>query len=176
MTSILDTTLVLNQLRQWKDEDGPEQWQAAWDRALELLEPLWPTKTLSWDGVILADGGAALATALYLIAREQNIGPADVHRAQVRALIDRAPGETDSVILPRWENRLRALGHDLEDPADPVAARWRQLRKDHSPPDDLPGHVREAVLEDHSAHRWGRGFLEGLRRVLAPVYEDRLQI
>ncbi|WP_405393463.1 hypothetical protein OG596_38095 (plasmid) [Streptomyces sp. NBC_01102] len=43
-------------------------------------------------------------------------------------------------------------------------------------PDDLPFHVWEALaVDDHSGHRWGPGFLEGLRRVLAPMYEDRLQ-
>ncbi|MFF2411462.1 hypothetical protein [Streptomyces sp. NPDC058092] len=122
-----------------------------------------------WSGTTLADGGAALATALYIVAREENVTPADVHRAQVGELINRH-GEAEGEILLSWEARLRALGHDLDAPGDPVSVRWRKLRGDNSP----PGSTSDAVHIDHGAeHRWGP--LEGLRSVLAPVYENRLQ-
>lgn len=104
-----------------------------------------------WPGTVLAEGGAALTMALYIVSREQYIAPADVSRAQVGDLIDRQ-GETDTEIPPRWESRLRALGHDPEAPGDPVSARWRDLRKDNSPPDSAP----DAVHFDHgSEYRWG---------------------
>ncbi|WP_158698078.1 hypothetical protein [Streptomyces sp. PVA_94-07] len=165
--------LVLEQLRQWQseDSDAPAGWRAAWERALDLLGPAWPTEEMRPGTEVLADGGAALTMALYIVSREQGIAPADVSRAQVGDLIDRQ-GETDTEIPPRWESRLRALGHDPEAPGDPVSARWRDLRKDNSPPDSAP----DAVHVDHgSEYRWGPGFLEGLRSVLAPLYETRLQ-
>lgn len=165
-------TLVLEQLRTWQNEGGagPAAWQAAWDHALELLGPLWPSEEM-WSATPLADGGAALATAFYIVSCEQGIAPAEVSRSQVRELIDNR-GETDHEIPPRWEARLRALGHNLEAPEDPVSARWRELRKDNSPPDSAP----DAVFFDHgSEYRWGPGFIEGLRVVLAPIYETKLQ-
>jgi hypothetical protein len=169
-------TLVLDQLRQWQGEGGPAEWQASWERALELLGPVWPTTTLSWDGVVHADGGAALATAFYILACENGIPPSRVTRDQVGSLIAREHGETDASIAPRWEARLRALGHDLEDAANPVAVTWRRLRRDNSPSDDMPERMWEAVhIEDSSAYRWGPAYLEGLRRVLAPLYADQLQ-
>ncbi|GAA3163746.1 hypothetical protein [Streptomyces ramulosus] len=163
--------LVIEQLRTWQSEDrgGPAAWEAAWERALELLSPVWTTEKV-WPASPLADGGAALATALYIVAREQDIAPSEVSRNQVGDLIDRQ-GETDLAIPPRWEARLRALGHDLDDVDDPVSLRWWALRKDNSPPEDAPD-----ALYDHGAeYRWGPAFLEGLRAVLAPIYEDRLQ-
>ncbi|MFF4534118.1 hypothetical protein ACFY1P_33215 [Streptomyces sp. NPDC001407] len=163
-------TLILDQLREWQGTDGPAEWQAAWDRARALLHPIWEGRDMTWDGVILADGGAALATALYIIARETNANPSQITRDQVEELKQRQPGETDGDIPPRWESRLRALGHDLDDTADPVVVRWRALRVDNSPPIDAP----DAVYED-STHRWGPAFLEGIRYTLAPIWRDRLQ-
>ncbi|MYZ34339.1 MULTISPECIES: hypothetical protein [unclassified Streptomyces] len=167
-------TLVLDQLRQWQDEDrgGPEQWHAAWERTLQLLGPVWPDTTMSWDGVIHADGGAALTTALYIIAQDRGIAPADVHRIHVDELFTRAPGEHDLDLRRRWDARLRAHGHDLDDPTDPVTARWLQLRVDNSPPDNASDTVH---IDNGTDHRWGPGFIEGLHCVLAPRYKDRLQ-
>lgn len=165
-------TLVIEQLRQWQAQDGPHQWQAAWQRAVELLSPLWPEVTMVGEGPVLADGGAALATAFYLLASEQGIAPAEVSRPQVRALIDRAPGQTDSALLGRWEERLRALGHDLDDAGDPVTVRWQQLRTDNSPPEDASDSLH---VEHGSEYRCGPGALEGLRHVLAPIYEEHLR-
>ncbi|MFI5774704.1 hypothetical protein ACIA74_40855 [Streptomyces sp. NPDC051658] len=99
----MGTMMLLDQLRQWQNEDsgGPAQWQPAWERALELLSPVWPNEEMWW-GTALADGGGALATALYIVAREQNIAPAGVHRAQVSELIDHH-SENESEILLSWE-------------------------------------------------------------------------
>jgi hypothetical protein len=51
------------------------------------------------------------------------------------------------------------LGHDLEDTADPVVARWHVLRIDRPEPDHD---------KDYSLTRQGPGVLEGLRYVLSP--------
>lgn len=162
--------LVLEQLREWQDDTGPESWLAAWDRALELLAPLWPDRDMTWDGPVVADGGAALAMALYLIAGEAATAPELVTRAQVEHLARRRDGENDHAVGARWERRLRALGHDLADNDDPVSARWRVLCVDHSPPESAPHGVHM-----DSTHRWGPAFLEGIRYVLAPVWSHRLR-
>lgn len=108
---------------------------------------------------LLADGAAGLATALYIVAREQGIQPADVHRPAVEELIERKDAEYDSGIPLRWEARLQYLGHDLDSTDDAVAVRWRILRTLHNPP--------EYDCEDSMA-RCGPGVLEGLRYVLSP--------
>ncbi|MFJ1847102.1 hypothetical protein [Streptomyces sp. NPDC088146] len=164
-------TLILSQLREWQGEDGPAEWQAAWARALDLLGPLCQGREMVWDGPVLADGGAALAVAIYIIARESSIAPEQVHRAQIRSLIEQPPGTASTAVRARWETRLSALGHDLNDGADPVAVMWRHLRADNCPPAD----DAFSWIDDPGPRRWGPGYLEGLRLVLAPIHEDRLQ-
>jgi hypothetical protein len=170
MTLVVD---VLRQQQRFNSAVGPPRWAAAWDRTLDLLTELWPRETAHGLGAVQVDGGAALATALYLIAVEQDIEPAGVTRVQVEALLHLAPGETVSDTVAAWERRLRAIGHDPDDPADPVAACWRDLRVDNSPDESLS----DAVHIDHgSEYRWGPGVVEGLRGVLAPMYKARLRL
>ncbi|MFE2412360.1 hypothetical protein ACFXDE_28830 [Kitasatospora sp. NPDC059408] len=160
MTLLLDVLLD----RRNEAEAGPPGWQPAWDRALDLLAPHLRGWTMTVDGPILADGTAALALALYLLSHQTGQDPAAVTRAQVEELLDRHGG-TDYDVAPRWEKMLRAAGHALEDPSDPVSACWRQLRVDNSPPED--------ANEEHdfdSFRRWGPGYIEGLRHALAPRF------
>ncbi|MFF2080637.1 hypothetical protein ACFVXG_38465 [Kitasatospora sp. NPDC058162] len=160
-------TLLLDILEERRNEAeaGPPGWQPAWDRALDLLAPHLQGWTMTIDGPILADGAAALALALYLLSTGQ--GPAAVTRGQVEGLLDRCGG-TDYDIAPRWEEMLRAAGHDPEDRADPVSACWRQLRVDNSPPK-----FASEENDFDSFRRWGPAFIEGLHRALAPRFGIR---
>ncbi|MDO0936548.1 hypothetical protein QQY66_34375 [Streptomyces sp. DG2A-72] len=154
---------VLDQLHEWQQEDGPAVWQAAWARTLELVQPAF-TRYLMCEGV-LADGAAALTIALYVIAREEDIAPADVLSPQIRELAETRPGETPYDVVPRWEERLRALGHD-PDQDGPVARLWRRLRTDHTSP---PG-ATSALFS-----RRGPALTDGLECVLTTnwgVYLD----
>lgn len=140
---MLDT----EQSRAWQGEGGPAEWSQAWDRTRELINPDRfhdPDTDRSQE-----DGISALATALYIAAREQRIDPASVTRKMVDDLISRRPGETDLDIVHRWETRLEALGHDPADPADPVSARWHRLRQDHDDHDPL------GLYWDDTLHRHG---------------------
>ncbi|MFJ4972702.1 hypothetical protein [Streptomyces sp. NPDC088755] len=156
-------TILEERSRQWQGRGGPAQWAAAWERTRDLLSPCWTDDRLppanSVEGQIYADGAAGLATALYLVARERGIPVADVHRADVDELVSRKEAETTPEIPRRWEARLRQLGHDLDDTADPVIARWHVLRTDRPEP---------RHDEDYSITRQGPGLLEGLGYVLAP--------
>lgn len=111
--------------------------------------------------------------ALYLIAEEHQVHPGEVRRDQVGALLPVDPashfGMTSRSAFPMWEERLRALGHDLDAGADAVSVSWRVLRRDNSPGE---GACDEVYFD--SLHRWDRGFVEGLRAVLAPCYAHAL--
>ncbi|MGF0173186.1 hypothetical protein ACQF36_22595 [Streptomyces sp. Marseille-Q5077] len=147
---------VLDQLHEWQQEGGPAEWQAAWTRTLELVQPAF-NQYLMREG-IFADGAAALTLALYILAREENIAPADVLSSQIRELAETRTRETPHDVVRRWEERLRALGRDPEDPGDPVAATWRRLRTDHTPP--------PAARSPLSSRR-GPALTDGLERVLS---------
>ncbi|MEU3402934.1 hypothetical protein ABZ766_03130 [Streptomyces sp. NPDC006670] len=166
-------TMLEERSRRWQGTGGPEEWQAAWDRAREILGRVWPDGFFAYDRDPdrgeLADGAAGLATLLYILARETGAHPRDITRGQVEDLVMRREGETDPDVVRRWEAQLIRLGHDLDDAHDPVAARWRILRTDNSPSDDAP----DWVAEDAS-RRWGIGALEGIRYVLSPSLRDRL--
>jgi len=53
--------------------------------------------------------------------------------ASVRELADARPGEQTVDIAQRWEARLQALVHDLDDTSDPVATAWCHLRTIYRP-------------------------------------------
>lgn len=163
-------TMLLEVLRGQRPQaaDGPRRHRQAWDGMLELVSPIWSSEEMWGRGSCLPDGGAALAMALYLIAEEHQVHPGEVHRTQVEALLPVEPasqfGMTSGSAFPMWEERLRALGHDLDAGTDLVSVSWRVLRRDNSP---------DEVYFD-SLHRWDRGFIEGLRAVLAPRYAHAL--
>lgn len=85
--------------------------------------------------------------------------PTAVPRQAIVDLIRRHPGETDPDIAHRWQARLETLGHDMDDPTDPVSARWRVMRVNHEPDDQY--------WEDTTLRR-GPAVIEGLRYVLSP--------
>jgi hypothetical protein len=159
-------TLLLDELRIWRAADGPPEWHDALDRVSGWFEPLWQGVDTSWDGFILLDGAAALALALYITAREHDIPVERVTREQVERL--REPRGWDRVAA--WEAKLLTLGHDPDDPHDPVSIRWRRQRRDLSPPD--PNGLSDEALED-STLNWGSMLSNGLDAVLAPIYNLR---
>ncbi|MFI6281610.1 hypothetical protein [Streptomyces sp. NPDC050988] len=121
--------LLLDRLRSWQGATGPEAWQAAWARMLDLAAP-WFKDYRVRDGR-LRDGCAALALAQYLLAREADTGVDQISKDQVLALLP-SPA-TDGAAEPAveaphlWAARLEALGHDLDADDDPVAGMWRHL-------------------------------------------------
>lgn len=166
-------TMLDERSRRWQGAGGPAEWQAAWDRAREILGPVWPDGSFAYerdpDGGELADGAAGLATLLYILARETGTNPRNIDRGQIEDLVERRQGETDPDVVRRWEAQLVRLGHDLDDADDPVATRWRILRTDNSASDEAPDWVDEDAMR-----RWGIGALEGIRYVLSPSLRDRL--
>lgn len=129
------TMLVIDKMRRVSSEDdhGSDLWKAALDRTIELVAPIWDGKEMVWDGPLLAHGGVALAMAIYIVAREQNIPVEQVTREQVESLY--GPWGTR---VPAWEARLRALGVDLDDATDPMIAHWQKLIFDERHPDIDP--------------------------------------
>ncbi|MFJ9893455.1 hypothetical protein ACIQPR_08985 [Streptomyces sp. NPDC091280] len=117
------TNLIIDQLRQWQADGGPETWCAAWTRAIAVTEEIWTGRDITWDGMQLAEGTAALATGIYLIAARDGLGVDEVTRDQVKALAPPRSVMRPWDIVQMWEQRLTELGHDLQDPADPVAVR-----------------------------------------------------
>lgn len=131
----MDEPLIMDRLDSWRAEGGPPLWCAAFDRVLAGYRPLWAGKTVSFAGGLLAHGAVGVVTAIYILAREQNVPIDQVTRAQVEGLTGRGPGQGNWDRVKLWEDKLRALGHNPDDEQDPVMARWRELREDLSPPD-----------------------------------------
>ncbi|GGU55701.1 hypothetical protein GCM10010211_20600 [Streptomyces albospinus] len=130
---------VLDRLQQWHAEGGPQLWQDAWQRTLDVVGPYFKRYRVG-DGRI-SDGCAGLALALYLLAREADTGVDQIGVDDVRGLL--AAGGTgeaakDPAEVPRhWGSRLEELGHDLDSADDSVARLWRHLRTDR------PVHVHD---------------------------------
>ncbi|WP_371792929.1 hypothetical protein OG285_31835 [Streptomyces sp. NBC_01471] len=124
---------INEQSRTWQGEGGPAEWTRAWDRTRELISTRADRFSERDSDGSQEDGISALATALYITAKEQRVEPAAVPRQTVDDLMSRHPGETDLDIVRRWEAHLEDLGHDVDDKTDPVSARWRRLRYDHDP-------------------------------------------
>lgn len=164
----------------------------SWARAIGLVRPAWRAEESSPYRVsdTLADGGGALALALYLIAAAEDTAPETVTRAQVEVLLLREPGSAlhlaatptmgeihlrEHVLradtVAEWERRLRTLGHDIDGDAsdDPVVMHWRDLRRENGPAEDAP----DSVWDDATL-RVGPGLLDGLQAVLAPIYAGDL--
>ncbi|MFD7919676.1 hypothetical protein ACFV3R_10665 [Streptomyces sp. NPDC059740] len=122
--------LVPDRLQQWRDEGGPQGWQDAWERTVEVAGRYFEQYQVR-DGR-LSDGCAALTLALYLLAREREIGVEQISRDEVLTLIEPenadATADTAAETADRWGARLQALGHDLDAGDDPVARMWRHLR------------------------------------------------
>lgn len=169
---------VMDEVRQWQHEagPGPATWQAAWERVISLVEPLWRDWTGVGSGEEYGEAASALAVAIYITASEQGIPVGEVTRADVEQLVDRPPAQSEwSVRYPkdlpeRWGARLAGLGHDLEAQDDPVAVQWRRLCKDYPEP---PMSFIDAG--DASGHRVGHAVILGILQILAPAYKDHFR-
>lgn len=122
---------VPERLQLWRDEGGPQVWQDAWERTVEVAGRRFKNYQVR-DGR-LSNGCAALTLALYLLARESDIGVEQISRDDVLALMK--PESTDATACGaaaetarRWGARLQALGHHPDADDDPVARLWRHLR------------------------------------------------
>ncbi|MER7766822.1 hypothetical protein [Kitasatospora sp. NPDC096140] len=159
-------TILEERSWRWQGAGGPAGWEAAWVRTRELLVPVVPDKRFAFQSDPhrgeIADGAAGLATAFYLLTDGSAAAVADVRRDQVEELLRPGAGETDGDVVRRWEERLRALGHEPETGADPVCERWRVLRTDFGWEDDLTV-IGEVLV------RQGYGLLAGLGSVLADL-------
>ncbi len=146
---------VLDRLQAWQDEGGPEAWQAAWARTMELAGRRFKGYRVG-DGD-LSDGCAALTLALYILSHESGSGIEQVGLDDVRSLLPANTTDGSAKEIPqRWGARLQALGHDLDSERDPVALLWRHLRVDR--PIDTYSDRREPAL------------VIGLSCVLDPAY------
>lgn len=153
--------MIMDWLDQWRAAGGPQLWCTAFDRVIAAFRPAWEGRSTAWDGVELAHGAAGVAVGMYLIAAEQTIPVSDVTREQIKDLFGSGWWEQVAV----WQAKLHALGHDPDDEHDPVMARWRDLRRDCSPPN--PRELSDAAWEDASI-RLGPMLGNAVRAVLAP--------
>lgn len=150
--------LVRDQLHAWRDEGGPEAWQAAWDRTLQLVEVSLGGYTMGQEG-LFAEAAAALTTAFYIEAMTNSLAPSEVTAEQI---VELAAPHLDTREVPAlWEARLRDLGHDPEDTSDPVARLWQRLRIDHTP---------EPPLTHLHAGRFGPALTDGIRTAIRSSY------
>ncbi|MFC1418786.1 hypothetical protein [Streptacidiphilus cavernicola] len=124
-------TTIDEQSRKWQGEGGPAEWTGAWDRTRELINTRANCFGENDSDRSQEDGISALATAIYITAREQRIEPAAVTREAVDRLLHRNPEGTVLDVVQRWEAHLENLGHDVDDKTDPVSARWQRLRYEH---------------------------------------------
>lgn len=147
---------VLDRLQQWRDEGGPQLWQDAWQRTLEVAGRRFEQHQAR-DGR-LTDGCAALTLALYLLAHEGSVGVEQISRDEVLVLTgpngNNATADAAGASAARWGERLQALGHNLDAEDDPIARMWRHLRTE-VPVDSYRDERRPALLL-------------GLNRVLGP--------
>lgn len=118
--------LVMDRVRAWQAEDGgSQQWQDAWAHTVDVVSRLLEGERVL-DG--LEDiGCAALTMICYIISREQGIRADHVSAQAMQDALGPAGGDPDGV-AQQWQQRLQALGHDLNAPGDPVARLWRHLR------------------------------------------------
>ncbi|MFD3996083.1 hypothetical protein [Streptomyces sp. NPDC058583] len=77
---------VVDRLREWQTAGGPDLWSRAWDRAIDAVEGPLAGYRIMLDGVVIAEGAAGLATALYILSAEHGIDPGHVTDEQVQAL------------------------------------------------------------------------------------------
>ncbi|MFD8609736.1 hypothetical protein [Streptomyces sp. NPDC059631] len=117
---------VPDRLQQWRDEGGPQVWQDAWTRTIEVAGRHFELYQVR-DGR-LSNGCAALTLALYLLAREREIGVEQISRDEVLTLLEPEDTDVAAGTADRWGARLQALGHDLDAGDEPVARLWRHLR------------------------------------------------
>jgi hypothetical protein len=140
---------VLDRLQAWRAEGGPQLWQDAWQRTLDVAGQRFKRYRVS-DGRI-SDGCAGLTLALYLLAREADTSVDQIGVDDVRNLLSLSDADgtaTDPAEVPRrWGDRLKALGHDLDATDDPVTRLWQHLRTER-PTDGLDDQREPALILD----------------------------
>ncbi|MDX3024997.1 hypothetical protein [Streptomyces acidiscabies] len=147
---------VPDRLQLWRDEGGPQRWQDAWERTIEVAGRHFEQYQVR-DGR-LSNGCAALTLALYLLAREAETGVEQISRDEVLTLLE--PGSADATddaaaeTARSWATRLQVLGHDLDADDDPVARMWQ--------------HLRPEVHVDSYSDKRQPALLVGLAAVLGP--------
>ncbi|MEV0446124.1 hypothetical protein AB0I84_32845 [Streptomyces spectabilis] len=146
-------TTIVEQLADWQAKGGPPLWERAWDRAIGAVEDAFPARDTTNEGMLIAEGAAGLATALYLRAAEENFDSDDVAWGQLDELF--GPGLRAQERTAHWEERLTAVGHDLADSSDPVVSVWKVISLFHRPLDG------RADAYGTSFARWGPGYIAG---------------
>ncbi|MFE0059950.1 hypothetical protein [Streptomyces sp. NPDC059003] len=137
-------------MRDWQAKGGPRLWLEAWEQVIGLVEDPFQARDIANEGVLIAEGAAGLATALYLLAAEQNLPPEQVAWGMADELY--GPGVHAQERTAHWQARLTAAGHGLADTSDPVVAVWRIISRFHHPSDDHYG---------STFRRWGPGYIAG---------------
>lgn len=92
---------IVEQLREWQSQGGSD----LWDRAVAVVEGPLRAQGTGIDGIVVAEGAAGLATALYPLAAEHDTDPAQVTDTQLQTLYPE--GVKDSDLKPQWEARLK---------------------------------------------------------------------
>ncbi|MER0477365.1 hypothetical protein ABR737_03125 [Streptomyces sp. Edi2] len=173
-SAILTVRTRLDELVAQAEREGNSPWAEAWRRARTLLAPVFgdekfrPSHSTLDDGFDNVEAAGALAVSLYLLARERSVAAADISLQDLEELagdqfqVSRSPRLHEEI-----RSRLGALGHALDDADDPVMVRWRTLDYVHKEP--LYGDL------DDSSLRAGHAGENGLHRVLAPFYRDRIR-
>jgi len=160
-----DAVALLGHLDHWRGTGGPDRWQRAWVRTIAELAPVRAAQSaLPYYGPYpeqWTEGAAGLALSYYLLAVTRDQPVEAVSTDEVRTLAELAP-ETNSAwpAVARVDALFVQAGHHLDAADDPVAACWRELRRDCSPtgiPDDL---------QHDWSFRWGADQVVSLSIVL----------
>ncbi|NBE51999.1 hypothetical protein [Streptomyces boluensis] len=152
-------TTVVDRLRGWQGWGGPDLWDQAWERAVAVVEGPLSGHSIIIDGVVLAEGAAGLATALYLVSADLGVEPSRVTEEQIQALYGGDMPDEERTAL--WEARLTALGHVLDDTSDPVIRVWNVISHFHK----TPGGDYDDTVDAASMTRWGCGYTAGMRKL-----------
>ncbi|GAA1982873.1 hypothetical protein [Amycolatopsis minnesotensis] len=160
-------SLVVDRMRERAPQAGPDRWQAAWTRTIELYAPIWRTRGWPSDVEFQVDAATAVALGMYLIAEERDIPVAEVHTADLRTLLLTGPGHAEVAL---WDRKLRELSHDPDDEADPVSAHWRILRQDQAGSDPAEFHLIPDSIWFDPTTRVGPLIGDALHHALAPIW------
>ncbi|MFJ1756457.1 hypothetical protein [Kitasatospora sp. NPDC088134] len=102
------------------------------------------------DGIIVFEGCAGLAVALYLLGSERGVDPADVSGEWITAFYTLPSAE--------WTRRLETAGHG---PGERITGLWKTISTEHRASTD------QGLYEDFDVTfgRWGAGYSEGMKKL-----------
>ncbi|MFD8609543.1 hypothetical protein [Streptomyces sp. NPDC059631] len=173
-SAVLTVRSRLDELVAQAEREGPELWAEAWQRVRTALAPAFgddkfrpPHSTLD-DGFDMVEAAGALAVSLYLLARERSAAAADITLQDLQELAGEPLRYTRPRLHEQIRGRLAVVGHTADDADDPVMVRWRSLDYVHQEP--LYGDLEDSTL------RAGHAGENGLHRILAPFYRDRIRL